>query len=237
MDQVHPGRKLTRGREATSAVASISSLEPVALNEVDWLKLWHQFIDVDVRHVWAHLTYDREKSMVRAEYPDQHIPLWSVSVGWPGKVVREGAMPVGWSGETKSALELTRDSIEVHYDQEVASDLVNGSPALIAEGEDYRGKTIAAFDRWEQQCKVIDARQGLPVLEESERAMHALLEAAEAEIINTPATDMTGVAVKLALWRRYAEEELEHYPELLSAWRDAQRIAGLGEEIGMLADE
>src|SRR5436305_14304726 len=172
---MHPHRKLSPGGGIRGVVTPIRSLDPAALSEVDWLNLWHQFTHADARHAKAHFAYDREKSRARAEYPDQHIPLWSVSVGWPGKVVTEGAMPVGWSGETKSALELTRDSIEVHYDQEVASDLVNGSPAFIAEGEDYRGKTIAAFERWEQQCKAIDARQGLPMLEHSERALRALL--------------------------------------------------------------
>ena len=69
---------------------------------------------------------------------------------------------------------------------------------------------------------------------------HEAYQAAEAAIIEKPANGLAGVAVKLALWVHNDGEPIgidetmgdAHCPEMVSAWRDAIRLAGLPEGLG-----
>jgi hypothetical protein len=232
MDHVHLRRSFNRSAGLGGALAALPPLEIVQPGETDWVELWLQFTEADDRHAEAYFACDQAKFTARREHPEQRIPMWSVSVGWPGKVVTAGGMPVGWFGETMPTGELTREAIENHYDQAIASDMVDGDPRLVAEGKEYRLKTLTAFEKWEQACASVHAHHGVPALEVAEQEARESLNAAEARIINTPATDVKGIAVKLALWRRYADEEAhECSRELFSAWRDALRLAGLTEQL------
>jgi hypothetical protein len=107
---------------------------------------------------------------------------------------------------------------------------------------------LAALATWEGECAAVDARFNVPALKAAHEAEYDRYEALERGIIDKPATGMSGVAIKLAVWARTElTDTLEcaggkDHPEgqqwlggpAVAAWHDALRLAGLPDDMGLV---
>ena len=121
-----------------------------------------------------------------------------------------------------------------------------GIPAASSSGESVIRASVvrnipailAAFCKAERDLNAACEQFDCSVDEAPEE--HEAYQAAEAAIIEKPANGLAGVAVKLALWVHNDGEPIgidetmddAHCPEMVSAWRDAVRLAGLPEGLG-----
>jgi hypothetical protein len=176
----------------------------------------------------------------REKFPRQEIELHKL---WYGA---GGGKPLGWHWGKATLLDrrnlphrLNQEEIQRWYDRDYTKFRL--TPAQIGEGEQYLSNSVAQLETWKAECDRVKAEHHVPDLAELSKATDARWRAAERAIVDTPATSMIGVAIKLAFWIASGDgQNVFEQPEsesgdtlaVLSAWKAAVTLAGLPDEFG-----
>lgn len=205
-----------------------------------WLALYRQFCAADDACKDARNAIDEACRMARKSHPSQSDCVRAYALVSSGAEADADAPAVRSMAWQQTNME--RQDIEKWYDQEIARHEAWTNPQLLEQIEENRTKSLAQFDKWETACETVDACFEIAELSDVEYRAVERRRAAMAILLDTPATSVAGVAVKLALWAR--NEGIQHdindpwpqgqtSPELISAWKDALALAGLPEGLGL----
>jgi len=89
------------------------------------------------------------------------------------------------------------------------------------DNEDLKAQ-VDALDKYKAECAAVDARFGVPELEEKRDQFCDRTCEIETQMAETPARSMAGIAAKLKVWMKdQTPDEL-----VISAAQDAQRLSG-----------
>jgi hypothetical protein len=231
------------------AAASVHGLQERIAHETDalsfekieaerWLALYRQFCAADDACKDAYNALDEACRKARKSHPNRNDCIRAYALVPSGAEADTPAIrSMAWQ-----QTEIEREDIEKWYDQEIARHKAWTNHQLLEQIEENRAKSLAQFDKWETACENVDACFEIAELSDVEYRANERRRAAMAILLNTPATSIAGVAVKLALWAKNEGIQRDIYdpwlqgqtnPELTSAWKDALTLAGLPEGLGL----
>ena len=203
-----------------------------------WLALYRQFCLADDAHRDAYNALDEACRKARKSHPGRNDCIRAYAlVPSEAETDTPASRCMAWRHN-----EIEREDIEKWYDQEIARHKAWTNRNLLKQIEDNRAKSLGQFDKWEAACENVDACFQIAELSDVECRAIERRRAAMAILVDTPATSIAGVAVKLALWAKNAASHCDMSdpwprgqtnPELVSAWKDALALAGLPEGLGL----
>jgi hypothetical protein len=207
-----------------------------------WLALYRQFCAADDAYKDAYTALDEACRKARKNHPDRNDCIRAYALVPSG--AEAGTPAIGSMAWRRTDIE--REDIEKWYDREIARHQAWTNGELLQQIDENRARSLAQFDKWETACENVDACFEIAELCDAEYRALERRRAAMAILLDSPATSIAGVAVKLALWAKNEAIQCDSNdpwprgqtnPELVSAWRDALALAGLPEGLGLETHE